>query len=300
MAAERAVIRTYERQAAALLRLLRVRQWVKNAFVAAPLFFTPALVSPQSVLRVAAGILCFCALASAAYILNDYLDRDADRLHETKRHRPLAAGAASPIAALALMGALTVAGFSGAFALGFGFGLIVAAYYALNLAYSFGLKRVSILDVMIIALGFVLRVYAGGALIEVAPTVWILVCTGLLALFMALAKRRDDLARGLGGDHRASLAGYSTRFLDTAVAIVLGALVVSYIIYTTDLENRQRFATDQLFLTTPFVIAAVLRYLQITIVEQRSGSPTDIVLTDRFLIIAALGWLATFGWLIYR
>jgi decaprenyl-phosphate phosphoribosyltransferase len=300
MAAEGAVIGTNERLAGALLRLLRVRQWVKNAFVAAPLFFTPALVSPQSVLRVAAGVLCFCALASAVYILNDYLDREADRLHETKRHRPLAAGAVSPIAAVALMGALTLAGFSGAFALGLGFGLIAAAYYALNIAYSFGLKRVSILDVMIIALGFVLRVYAGGALIGVSPTVWILVCTGLLALFIALAKRRDDLARGLGGDHRASLAGYSTRFLDTAVAIVLGSLVVSYIIYTTDIENRQRFGTDQLFLTTPFVIAAVLRYLQITIVEQRSGSPTDIVLTDRFLIIAALGWLAMFGWLIYR
>jgi decaprenyl-phosphate phosphoribosyltransferase len=134
----------------------------------------------------------------------------------------------------------------------------------------------------------------------VSPTVWIIVCTGLLALFLALAKRRDDLAKGLGGDHRASLAGYSTRFLDTAVSIVLGALVVSYIIYTTDTGNRERFGTDQLFITTPFVIAAVLRYLQITIVEERSGSPTDIVLTDRFLILAALGWLATFGWLIYR
>src|SRR5687767_1423192 len=131
MAAEGAVIGTKERQAGALLRLLRVRQWVKNAFVAAPLFFTPALVSPQSVLRVAVGVLCFCALASAVYILNDYLDREADRLHETKRHRPLAVGAVSPIAALALMGALTLAAFSGAFALGLGFGLIVAAYYAL-------------------------------------------------------------------------------------------------------------------------------------------------------------------------
>ncbi|MDF2763356.1 MAG: decaprenyl-phosphate phosphoribosyltransferase [Rhodospirillales bacterium] len=288
-----------ERQASAVLRLLRPRQWVKNAFVAAPLFFTPAMVSPDSVLRVVAGVLCFCALSSAVYILNDYLDREADRLHETKRHRPLASGAVSPAVALALMGALILVGFSGAFALDFGFGLVGAAYLALNLSYSFGLKRVSILDVMMISLGFVLRIYAGGALIGVEPTVWITVCTGLLALFMALAKRRDDLAKGLGGEHRASLTGYSTRFLDTAVAIVLGALVVSYIIYTTDMDNRHRFGTDQLFITTPFVIAGVLRYLQITIVEERSGSPTDIVLTDRFLIIAAAGWVATFGWLIY-
>jgi 4-hydroxybenzoate polyprenyltransferase len=283
----------------AWMPVLRPRQWVKNAFVVAPLFFTPALVSPLSVLQVAAGVLCFCALSSAVYILNDYLDRESDRLHETKRHRPLAAGAVPPTAALGLMGALTIMAHAGAFALNLGFGLIAASYFALNLAYSCGLKRVSILDVLIIALGFVLRVYAGGALIGVSPTVWIIVCTGLLALFLALAKRRDDVAKGMGGDHRASLCGYSLQFLDTAVAIVLGALVVSYIIYTTDVANRDRFGTDQLFLTTPFVIAAVLRYLQVTIVEERSGSPTEIVLTDRFLIVAALGWVASFGWLIY-
>lgn len=299
MTMKESLVGTGERHAAALLKLLRPRQWVKNAFVAAPLFFTPSAVSEESVLRVAAGLLCFCAISSAAYILNDYLDREADRLHETKRHRPLAAGTVAPLAALLLMGALILAGFVGAFLLDFRFGLAGAAYLALNLSYSFGLKRISILDVMIIALGFVLRVYAGGALIDVVPTVWIIVCTGLVALFIALAKRRDDLAKGLGGDHRASLAGYSTRFLDTAVAIVLGALVVSYIIYTTDSENRHRFGTDHLYVTTPFVLAAVLRYLQITIVEERSGAPTDIVLTDRFLILCALGWLATFGWLIY-
>ena len=295
-----ATIEADRRQASELLRLLRPRQWVKNAFVAAPLFFTPSAVSPGSVLRVAIGILCFCALSSAIYILNDYLDREGDRLHAVKRNRPLAAGTVAPAVALALMGVLALAGFIGAFFLDFRFGLIGAGYFGLNLSYSFGLKRVSILDVMIIALGFVLRVYAGGALIGITPTVWIIVCTGLLALFIALAKRRDDVAKGLGGDHRASLSGYSSRFLDTAIAIVLGALVVSYIIYTTDIENRHRFGTDQLFITTPFVVAAVLRYLQITIVEERSGSPTDIALTDRFLILAAIGWIATFGWLIYH
>ncbi len=300
MAAKDATLAPDERQAIALLRLSRPRQWVKNAFVAAPLFFTPAAVSPDSVLRVAAGILCFCALSSAVYILNDYVDRDADRLHALKRNRPLAAGTVSPVTALVLMGVLTVAGLLGAFFLDFRFGLFGAAYFSLNLFYSLGLKRVSILDVMMVSFGFVLRVYAGGFLIGVAPTVWIIVCTGLLALFLALAKRRDDIAKGLGNEHRASLAGYSMRFLDTAVAIVLGALVVSYIIYTTDLENRHRFGTDQLFITTPFVVAAVLRYLQITIVEERSGSPTDIVLADRFLILAVIGWLVTFGWLIYQ
>ena len=300
MTSKDAAITADRRPALEIVRLLRPRQWVKNAFVAAPLFFTPSEVSSASVLRVALGIVCFCALSSAVYILNDYMDREGDRLHAAKRDRPLAAGTVLPGTALALMAFLTVAGFLGAFLLEFRFGLIGSGYFILNLAYSFGLKRVSILDVMIIALGFVLRVYAGGALIGITPTVWIIVCTGLLALFIALAKRRDDVAKGLGGDHRASLSGYSGRFLDTAIAIVLGALVVSYIIYTTDIENRHRFGTDDLFITTPFVVAAVLRYLQITIVEERSGSPTDIALTDRFLILAAVGWVATFGWLIYR
>ena len=287
-------------QAPALMRLMRPRQWVKNAFVAAPLFFSPWAVSTDAVLRIAAGVLCFCALSSAVYILNDYIDREADRLHAEKRHRPLAAGSVSSSAALALMAVLMAGGFAGALALDRGFTLVLGAYFGLNLAYSLGLKRIPILDVMLIALGFVLRVYAGGALIAVTPTVWIIVCTGLLALFIALAKRRDDVVKGLGGDHRASLAGYSTRFLDTAIAIVLAALVVSYIIYTTDVENRHRFGTDWLFITTPFVVAAVLRYLQISIVEEKSGSPTEIVLTDRFLILSGLGWLATFAWLIYR
>lgn len=284
----------------ALLRLARPRQWIKNAFVAAPLFFTPAAVTGRNVLVVAGGIICFCALSSAVYIVNDYLDRAADRLHETKRHRPLAAGTVTTTTALWVMAVLTAAGLAGAILLGHDFAVISAVYFLLNLFYSFGLKRISILDVMMVALGFVLRVYAGGALIGVRPTVWIVVCTGLLALFIALAKRRDDVVKGLGGDHRASLAGYSVRFLDTSTAIALAGLVVAYVMYTTDAANMQRLGSDQLFITTPFVIAGVLRYLQITIVEERSGSPTDIVLTDPFLIATAAGWLATFAWLIYR
>src|SRR5262249_44721661 len=156
-----------------------------------------------------------------------------------------------------------------------------------------------IVDVMVIALGFVLRVYAGGALVAVRPTVWIIACTMLLALFLALAKHRDDLVRGLAGEHRASLAGYNIRFLDTSIAIVLAALLVSYLLYTTAPENIARYHTDQLYVTAPFVVAGVLRYLQITLVEEGSGSPTQVLLTDRFLLVAVIGWIATFGWLIY-
>lgn len=136
-------------------------------------------------------------------------------------------------------------------------------------------------------------------LIHVAPTVWIVACTLLLALFLALAKRRDDLVRGLDDGHRESLAGYNLPFLDTSLGVVLAALVVCYLLYTTQPGNMARLGSDKLFLTAPFVIAGVLRYLQITLVEHRSGSPTRLAVTDPFLLISIFGWLGTFAWLIY-
>jgi 4-hydroxybenzoate polyprenyltransferase len=282
-----------------LVRLLRPHQWVKNAFVAAPLFFTPARLDAAAVGQVALGVLAFCAVSSAVYVLNDAVDREADRAHPTKRFRPLAAGTVGLPLAFTAMLVLLLAGLALGLMLPAGFLAVLGLYLAINLGYSFGLKRLAIVDVMVIALGFVLRVYAGGALVGVHPTVWIIACTMLLALFLALAKRRDDLVRGLAGAHRASLAGYNIRFLDTSIAIVLAALLVSYLLYTAAPENIARYHTDQLYVTAPFVIAGVLRYLQITLVEEGSGSPTQVVLTDRFLLIAVVGWIVTFGWLIY-
>ncbi len=281
------------------LRLLRPHQWVKNAFVAAPLFFTPRAMSLDSALVVLAGFACFCVLSSGVYVLNDFLDREADRQHPVKRNRPLAAGTVPVPVALAIMIGLIAAGLVGALLLGRAFAEIALAYFLINLGYSTFLKRASIIDVMLVALGFVLRVYAGGALIGVEPSVWIISCTMLLALFIALAKRRDDLVKGLDDNHRGSLKGYSKRFLDTSLAVVLAALLVSYLLYTTQPENRAHFGTDHLYLTAPFVIAGVLRYLQITLVEERSGAPTRVVLTDPFLRYTVLGWLATFAVLIY-
>jgi 4-hydroxybenzoate polyprenyltransferase len=282
-----------------ILRLLRPHQWVKNAFVAAPLFFTPKAVSVDSALVVLAGFACFCVLSSGVYVLNDFLDREADRQHPTKRNRPLAAGTVSVSSAIGLMIVLVAGGLAGSFLLDADFGKIALTYLAVNLGYSLFLKRVSIIDVMLVALGFVLRVYAGGALIGVEPSVWIISCTMLLALFIALAKRRDDLVKGLGNEHRQSLKGYSKQFLDTSLAVVLAALLVSYLLYTTEPENRAHFGTDHLYLTAPFVIAGVLRFLQITLVEERSGAPTRVVLTDSFLRCVVLGWVATFAVLIY-
>jgi decaprenyl-phosphate phosphoribosyltransferase len=284
----------------AVIRLLRPRQWVKNAFIVAPLFFTPGAWTKEQALAVLLTVVVFCLLASAIYVVNDFADREADRLHPVKKTRPIASGEIAPGAALGIAAVLLGAAALTAFVLlPRGVVVIAGLYFGINLLYSFWLKHVSLLDVLIVAAGFVLRVDAGAAAIGIEPTVWIVVCTGLLALFLALAKRRDDLAKLLSEEHRPSLAGYNRRFIDQALAMILGALLVSYLIYTTDQTVIARYGTDKLYLTAPFVIAGVLRYLQITVVEERSGSPTDIALTDRFLIVTMLGWVAVFGLLIY-
>jgi 4-hydroxybenzoate polyprenyltransferase len=283
----------------AAVTLLRPEQWIKNLFVVAPLFFTPPALSLASAAAVAGGVLSFCLLASAIYIVNDYLDREADRNHPTKAQRPLAAGTVSPSVALALLVLMLVGGFALALWLSPAFAAVGAAYVAMNLAYSIWLKHVAIVDVLIIALSFVLRVLAGNVLIAVEPSAWILIVSGLLALFLALAKRRDDLVKSLDGQHRRSLAGYSQTFLDTAVAVILGALLVTYMIYTTDRQVMAELGTERLVYTVIFLIAGVLRYLQITLVENRSGSPTTVVLTDRFLIVTGALWAVTLAALIH-
>jgi decaprenyl-phosphate phosphoribosyltransferase len=285
----------------AFIRLVRPRQWVKNAFIVAPLFFTPSAWTKTQSVAVLLTVIVFCLLSSTVYVVNDYADREADRLHPEKKKRPIASGEISAAGAIGIAAVLFAAAAILAITLlPHAVVVVAASYFAINLLYSFWLKHVSILDVLIVAAGFVLRVDAGAGAIAVEPTVWIVICTGLLALFLALAKRRDDLAKDLSETHRPSLAGYNRRFIDQALAMILGALLVSYLIYTTDQSVIARYGTDKLYLTAPFVIAGVLRYLQITVVEERSGSPTDIALTDRFLIVTMLGWVVVFGLLIYR
>ncbi len=278
-----------------MLALLRPHQWVKNGFIVAPLFFTPNAMTTANLLAVAMGVLAFCALSSAVYILNDWMDREADRRHPDKQHRPLAAGTVSPTAAAIAAALLIAAALGLALMLPSRFLIVAGVYFAVNLAYSLKLKQVSLVDVMLVALGFVLRVEAGAALINVDPSVWILTCTGLLALFLALAKRRDDIVKRLDGSHRSALAGYNKPFIDASITAVVGGLLVSYLIYTTTASAQ----SPHLYVTAPFVVAGVLRYLQITLVEERSGSPTTLALSDRFLIVTVIGWIATYGYLLY-
>jgi 4-hydroxybenzoate polyprenyltransferase len=280
------------------IRLMRPHQWVKNAFIAAPLLLTPAPLTAGNLLLVVLGIAAFSLLASGVYVLNDLADREADRRHPKKRHRPIASGEIAPATALVLTAVLVASGLGAAFALSPGFALIASGYFALNVAYSFGLKDASILDVLIIAAGFMLRVMGGLELLQVEASVWVLNMVGLLTLFIAMAKRRDDLVRTLAGDHRRSLAGYSKPFLDTAMAVVLATLLISYVNYTGDPQVIAELGTDRLYLTIPFVLAGILRYLQISLVEERSGTPTTVVLTDRFLITAVVLWGACFALLV--
>lgn len=283
----------------ALVRLMRPHQWVKNAFVAAPLFFTPTLLGVEAVWQVFLGVLAFSFVSSAVYVLNDYMDRDADRLHPTKKHRPIASGEVSAPAALGLLAALLATGFAVGYGLKPEFALIAALYFCVNVAYSVRLKHVSIVDVMTITFGFVLRVFAGAAVIGVQLSVWIVVCTGLVALFLALAKRRDDVAKSIGAEHRAALIGYTKPFLDAAIGVVLGALLIAYVMYATDPDVSARLGTDHLYITAPFVLAGILRYLQIALVEERSGAPSVVVMRDRFLIACIGLWAVTFAALIY-
>lgn len=281
------------------IRLLRPKQWIKNAFVAAPLFFTPEAVNLGNFKLILAGTALFCLASSAIYILNDLFDREADRLHPTKAFRPLASGAVSVPTAVVAFSLLTLFSMGASLALSKSFGLFVIAYLVLQSTYSLGLKHVAVLDAMMIAVGFVLRVFAGSALIGAVPSPWIVIATGLVATFLALAKRRDDLIRDVAGGHRRSLHGYTVEFLDTATAVILSALLVCYLMYTTSEAVIERLNAPHLYITSAFVIGGVLRYLQLAIVFRTTGSPTDIMLRDQFMIATCAGWFLAFGYLVY-
>jgi decaprenyl-phosphate phosphoribosyltransferase len=282
-----------------LIRLMRPHQWIKNFFVLAPLFFTPSALNSQSVLMAVAGFLCFCLISSSIYIVNDYADVEKDRLHPTKKFRPLAAGLIGNKQALSLATILVITSVFCGLILNSQFAIIMIMYGLLNVGYSFSFKHIPIIDVFCIALGFVFRVEAGSCLINITPSVWILLCTGLLALFLGLSKRRDDVVHGLDDTHRKALQGYNLQFIDQAIGVSLTSVIICYIMYTTDSQVMARLGTDQLYTTIPFVMIGVFRYLQIVFVDQNSGSPTKIVLKDRMIQACVVAWAVLFAVLIY-
>lgn len=287
---------------ASLIVSLRPDQWTKNLIVFAALIFAVKLLDPAALALASAAFLIFCALSGAVYLINDVSDREADRQHPLKRLRPIASGALSAGTALTWAIGLSVLALAAAFMLQPMFGVAAAAYLALFVSYTRWLKHLVILDVMTIAIGFVLRAVAGGLVIGVPVSDWLLVCTVLLALFLGLAKRRHEitmLADGATG-HRPILEEYDPYLLDQMIAIVAAATLVVYIIYCASPETAERFNTRLLVLTTPFPIYGIFRYLYLVHRKHGGGSPSDMLLRDRPLLSCVALWGLVVILIIYR
>jgi 4-hydroxybenzoate polyprenyltransferase len=286
---------------AAFVREMRPRQWLKNGIIFAGVIFAQQVGDLQSDLTAVWAFVLFCLLSSAVYLVNDLADLERDRLHPTKRHRPLASGALPQSAGVAAAVIFGVGGLVASFALNPLFGWLAAVYVALNLAYSFGLKHVVILDVFVVALGFVIRAAAGAAAIRVSISPWLLICTILLALFLALSKRRHELVllEASAGDHRGSLAEYSPYLLDQMIAVVTASTVVSYSLYAMWPETVEKFHTDAMVFTVPFVIFGIFRYLYLVHQKEEGGAPEKIPVSDVPMIVNLLLWVATVAIILY-
>lgn len=284
-----------------VIHLIRVRQWVKNLFLFIPSFFAGHLFKTEELLMVGIGAFAFSLVASGVYIINDYRDRFIDRLHPTKRFRPIASGEIGARTAWILIVMLVSAGFAIAASIKMEFFYLLLTYFVMNLAYSFGLKHIPILDLFIVSLGFLLRIYSGGVIADLAITHWLSLMILLLALFLIIAKRRDDILIGEknGCVMRKSTESYNLDFINSCITLLSAVVIVAYIMYTVSPEVTERFNSDYLFITTIFVIAGMMRYLQITLVEKRSGSPTRIFVKDKFLLITIAGWILSFYLIIY-
>lgn len=282
--------------------VMRPRHWIKNVFVLAALVFAQKLGDPVSVLRALGAFACFCALSSAAYVINDVADREADRLHPAKRRRPVASGALSVEAAAALALGLAVGGLGGAAALGVPFGAVALTYLFMNLVYSLVLKGVVILDVMLVAAGFLLRAWAGAVVLRVDMSHWLALCTGLLALFLGFVKRRQEIETLQGAtEQRPILREYSLPFLDQMISVVTASTVLAYSLYAFSPEVAGRLGTRHLGLTIPFVLFGIFRYLYLVHQRGEGDNPTLLVVSDRPLLINLLLWgaaviVAVYAW----
>ena len=285
-----------------LLRSLRPEQWTKNLIVFAALLFGQKLLYPEAVARSAAAFAIFCVLSGVVYLVNDLFDQDADRLHPIKRLRPIAAGDLSPAAAAAWAAALGAGAMAAAWWLSPTFGLIAGSYLLLFGVYSRWWKHVVILDVLTVAIGFVLRTDAGAVVIGVPVSEWLLVCTILGALILGLGKRRHELtllAEGAAG-HRRILGEYSPYLLDQMMGVVTASTLMAYIIYCTNPETAERFGTRRMVLTIPFPIYGILRYLYLVHRRDGGGNPSELLVTDRPLLICVALWGLVTALVIYR
>lgn len=290
--------------ALALLKTLRPHQWVKNLFVAAALVFSRHLTNPEYVLRTAIAVLAFCLLSGAVYAFNDVRDVEGDRAHPKKRNRPIASGALSERTAMTAAFVLALVALGGSFVLSWKLAAIAALYLAQNVAYSVKLKQIAFIDVGVIATGFILRVLAGAAAIDVPASGWLVVCTALLATFLGLGKRAHELAwaerTGQAHETRASLAGYRIPVVRAAMFVLGLVTCAAYLAYTVDPHTVEYFHTDELPYSSPFVLLGILRFLSLALWYPKDESPTEAMLKDPWFLLNLAAAGATVLYIIYR
>jgi 4-hydroxybenzoate polyprenyltransferase len=287
--------------ALSLVLSLRPSQWTKNLIIFAALMFGQRLLDAGAVVRTCAAFIIFCALSGVVYLINDVADRESDRRHPLKKNRPIASGALSIGAAVGWAVAIGSVALAMAFWLRPMFGVVALSYTALLALYSGWLKHVVILDVLTISLGFVLRAAAGAVALDVPISHWLYFLTILLALFLALSKRRHELVVLADGatSHRRILEEYSPYLLDQMIAVVSASIIVAYAFYTVSPDTVQKFGTDRLMLTLPFPLYGIFRYLYLVHQKEGGGSPSDMLLTDRPLLLCVGLWAAAVAFIIY-
>lgn len=284
-----------------LIKTIRPHQWVKNLFVLAPIVFAKNVFHPDLLVRALTAVAVFCVLSGAVYTLNDIVDVEADRVHPTKRNRPIPSGRVPLAVARVFLGVLVVSALTAA-AILFKpmFGAVAGAYFVLNVAYSLKLKKIPFLDVACIAAGFVLRVLGGGVAIDVRVSWYMFACTALLALFLGFGKRRHEIAQQQAGRQRKSLESYTAGGLNVALGITGALTVATYVAYTLDADTQKFFQTDQLWMTTPSVLIGIWRFVQIVRGHPKSESPTQEMLRDGLFVLNLAAWAIVVLVIVYR
>lgn len=283
-----------------IVKLIRPHHYIKNLFVLAPIFFSGLITNEVLLNQSLIAFILFSLAASSVYILNDIMDVSEDRLHPKKKNRPIASGSVPVSIAWIILTCFVVASLVGSWYISANLTYVLILYIVMNILYSLGMKHLSIIDVTMISMGFVLRIFAGSVIIETDPSMWIILMTFLLSFFLGLSKRRDDVLMNANGlKTRKNIDGYNLDFVNAAMVLMASVVIFSYISYTISDLTQERLGTDYLYLTVLFVIIGIFRYFQIIFVEENSGSPTKIMINDRFSQINIALWLITYSYIIY-
>ncbi|HHT9115164.1 MAG: decaprenyl-phosphate phosphoribosyltransferase [Planctomycetes bacterium] len=276
-----------------VLLSMRPEQWIKNFFVFTALLFSKNLLNPSKDIEAIIGFIIFCMITGCAYMINDFVDLEKDKLHPAKSRRPLASGKLKKDTAVKIVVLVCLASLFFAFYMNILFGIVVLAYFLLNIGYSIYLKNIVIIDVVSIAAGFVLRVLGGAVIISVVASQWLILCTILLSLFLGFSKRRHELIllEDNATSHRKVLEHYSPYFLDQMIAVVTASTLICYALYTMSRDTVEKLGTSKLIYTIPFVLYGIFRYLYLVHQKEEGGSPTEIMFTDKPMIINICLWV---------